>query len=560
MAQQQRNVVMRAPGFQGLNSELSPVGLDLDFCLGAENAVIDRLGRIASREAFAEYTTTFNVTFTPAVGVARTVYNTHQIGHGRINNTIYVLAIASVKQYDGSNVLLQQDHFVCLDDGTDTLNELSYPALTDATQLEGAKIVYFNDKLYIFSSGNDALVYDGTSVTALSAASPYIPPQDDSGTIASVIDGDVAISAYGRLWVTGVNGDYQTIWYSDLLIGSQWYDGKAVPTDPLNTAGFINVSEFWPNGGDRIVGLVAHNNFLVVYGRNSILFYANAASGDPAGADGIFLQDTMVNLGLVSRDAIASTGSDVLFVDDSGVRSLGRTIQEKSVPVGDLTLNVQTSIRTAIAETDEARIALSYWPDKNITVCLLPSSRVAYVLEMRQPSKTGGAKITRWNNCKFDKMMYVEDGTDTSIYLCGNEQQGLMKYEGFREWTGKPFVFKYQSGALDFGDPVTQKFIKQIDFTLFSLLEATEATGRWGYDGNLSRKKAISIPALNPAFYGLGQFGVATYGSGGSQIKRYRINTNGSGPLAKVGLDVKVNGNEVSLQEINVQTLIGRIT
>ena len=45
-----------------------------------------------------------------------------------------------------------------------------------------------------------------------------------------------------------------------------------------------------------------------------------------------FLQDAIEGMGAVSRDAVCSNGSDVLFVDDSGVRSLGRSIQEQSQP------------------------------------------------------------------------------------------------------------------------------------------------------------------------------------------------------------------------------------
>ena len=81
--------------------------------------------------------------------------------------------------------------------------------------------------------------------------------------------------------------------------------------------------------------------------------YANAASGDPAAADGIFLQDSMMNLGSVGRDAVVNTGSDVLFVDDSGIRSLSRTIQEKSVPIGDISRNVRGDIRRVIGEAEQ---------------------------------------------------------------------------------------------------------------------------------------------------------------------------------------------------------------
>ena len=102
----------------------------------------------------------------------------------------------------------------------------------------------------------------------------YIPPTDDTGVIASQIDGDIVTAAYGRLWAAGVNGDYNTIYYSDLLIADQWYDGRGTPVDTQNTGGIIDVSQYWPNGEDRIMGIEAHNSLLIIFGRHSILVYS----------------------------------------------------------------------------------------------------------------------------------------------------------------------------------------------------------------------------------------------------------------------------------------------
>lgn len=562
MAKPLQTLLVRAPSFEGLNTESSPLGQDLNFALSADNAVIDRLGRLGSRLAFATDTKNINVSYTLNINTVQTTKEVTQIGGGDINGNYVILCIVKVEQKDADNNVVQTDYFVCRRDG-DTLTELSLPAGVPAVGAVGrADIVYFNDKLYVFSNGNPALIYDdsGDALTSMNDETNYLPPQTDAGIIANDIDGDVALAAYGRMWVTGVGGDYQTIHYSDLLIANQWYDGKATPTDAQNTGGLINVSEFWPNGGDRIVALAAHNNFLIVFGRESILVYANAASGDPAAADGIFLQDTMRNIGCVGRDALINTGSDVLFVDDSGVRSLGRTIQEKSVPIGDLTLNVKNDIRRVISESSQERIALSYWPEQSVLVCLFPDTAQAFVLSTTQPSSTGGHKVTKWNRCFFNNMHYFENQGTTGIYLAGNtNNNGLLTYKDYTEWNSKPFVFKYSSMPLDFGQPANDKFLKSIDFTIFSLFEETNATARWGYDGNLSRKKAIGIDALIPAYYNEATFGDTTFGASGSTIRRYRVNTRGSGDLVRIGLDVQILGNEVSVQEINVQTLLGRI-
>jgi hypothetical protein len=168
--------------------------------------------------------------------------------------------------------------------------------------------------------------------------------------------------------------------------------------------------------------------------------------------------------------------------------------------------------------------------------------------------------MTKWNRCFFNKTHYYENQGTTAVYLGGNtEQNGLLSYDGYTEWNDQAFTFKYSSMPLDFGEPAKDKFMKSIDYTIFSLFEETNATARWGYDGNLTRKKAIGIDALIPAYYNEATFGDTTFGASGSTIRRYRVNTRGSGSMARIGLDVKILGNEVSVQEINVQTLLGRI-
>ena len=91
-------------------------------------------------------------------------------------------------------------------------------------------------------------MYDGSTITPLFSGTEdtdYIKPQDQHTVFANAINGDVAAAAYGRLWVTGVDGDYETIYYSDLLLATQWYDGRSSAADPQNTGGIIQINEYW---------------------------------------------------------------------------------------------------------------------------------------------------------------------------------------------------------------------------------------------------------------------------------------------------------------------------
>jgi hypothetical protein len=123
------------------------------------------------------------------------------------------------------------------------------------------------------------------------------------------------------LWIVDNATDTQTIYWSDLLIGNDFSGGSS---------GSINVTKAWPDGYDEVVALAAHNNNLVIFGEHSILLYEGADS--PASMK---LADTVSGVGCIDRNSVQSIGTDVLFMSNSGLRSLGRAIQEKALPLSD---------------------------------------------------------------------------------------------------------------------------------------------------------------------------------------------------------------------------------
>ena len=96
MAKPLQTLLVRAPSFEGLNTEDSPLGQTLTFALSADNAVIDRLGRLGSRLAFAADTQTINVQYTTDPTTVRTEKNVTQIGGGDLNGKFIILCVLQV--------------------------------------------------------------------------------------------------------------------------------------------------------------------------------------------------------------------------------------------------------------------------------------------------------------------------------------------------------------------------------------------------------------------------------------------------------------------------------
>ena len=122
----------------------------------------------------------------------------------------------------------------------------------------------------------------------------------------------------------------------------------------------------------------------------------------------------------------------------------------------------------------------------------------------------------------------------------------------------------YTSPVLSFGDPIRTKMLKQIDYTVVSGEQESQASGSWEYVGTRPYEKAGYFKLLggSPSYYDVDDFEYGTtalYGTGGNVIRSYRLNTDGSGENVMVKFSATISNSKCSLQQINIQSLIGRI-
>jgi hypothetical protein len=611
MAQQLAQISIDGPGSQGLNSEISPYQQTAEFALKADNAVIDRIGRLAAREAFADYVSRNNInlgsgeTFdlvriealrplerpyepiTKPIPNQPTEYNESEYGLGQwngdeleavptsrlsagadglIENTkrneygtgeytvaeysgradvnsdgtiIFALAGIGKGKRDEDNVPIYSRYIGCTvtDEGLSVINEIQ-----PTNGLTNCQVVTFKDSILVFSKGDAPTIYTNGSVSKLSDMPDYTPPQDDTSIYVQELDGDIACSAYGRLWVSGAGNDYNTIYYSDLLVPYQWYDGtttnNGLPADARNTGGIIDVSEYWPNGSDKIQGIAAHNGFLVVFGISSILIYSGA-QGDPAGENGLKLEDAIRDVGLVNQDAMCNIGTDLLFVDSLGVRSLGRVIQEKSTPISEPSLNVATIIREDIASNRDT-VRLMHLNSKSLVTCLFPSTLESYVFQLGQPGMTGGLRTTKWLDCDFMDSVTVRSPEGNQELLAGRNDRGVTIYYGYSQPVA--YQMAYESTTLLGGDVLMRRMVpKSVSFS-YKSEEANNLSIQWGFGSNpLPFSKKVKNKPNAPLF------------------TTNKVNLSASGEMLRIGFETTIAGKGFSMQNVSVNTLVGRL-
>jgi len=274
------------------------------------------------------------------------------------------------------------------------------------------------------------------------------------------------------------------------------------------------------------------------------------------------LQDGISNVGLVERDAICNIGTDVMFCDDTGVRSFGRTIQEKSNPIGEASMNVKRVITDMIiseanSEAYVRGIRMSYIPSSSLFVCLFASNKTAYAFSTERPSSTGGLKVTRWTDCYWNAACFVEDGEVGTTLLGGDLDKGILKYEGFNGY--EKFKMDFESMALSTGSVIQNTIPKSIVYLLGADAIPADAKAKWGFGSYCDYTRDFRITPTGTNEWGIVKFGVDEYVGGRPGVITTKINTLGAGEHLRVGLEITIDRCPYALQEIAINTAVGRL-
>jgi hypothetical protein len=506
MAQELKSINLVAPAFKGVNTEDSPLAQDPSFAEIADNAVIDKRGRIAARKGHTVVTTNKTVLGTDSL------YSIKEYRDDAGNTKIFSV---------GNNKIMS---------GTTTLADETPGSYTISAN--DWKIVNFNDHLFFFQRGYEPLIYSNHvgSVEALSS-------HPHATGVASTMYGHEVLAAYGRLWTADFSTNKSTIYWSDLLDGAAWSGGSS---------GNIDVSKVWPDGYDEIVALAAHNGLLIIFGKHSIIVYDGATS--PAS---MTLSDTVAGIGCVNRDTVQYTGTDVLFLSHTGLKSFGRTIQEKSMPISSLSGNITKDIIAALQnETQFFRSV--YSPEEGFYLLTFTGQDVTYCFDVRGTLENGSYRVTRWPSTKFTSYTRLEDGT-----LHVGTTNGISTYTGYSD-NGSGYRFKYYSPSLTFGDSARIKILKKLKPTLVGANNSVVFM-KWAYDFDTTYATTeFTVGTQITGFYGESEYTTVEF-TGGQLTNQRSLNTTGYGTSVQVGLESEINGSPLSLQEINVMALIGKL-
>lgn len=503
-----------APGFYGMNTQDSPLDLASGFALTATNCVIDQYGRIGARKGWTKVNSSSGNLGANAVGVIHELVQT--------DGTLTVL-------FAGNNKIFKLG-------ASNAVTELTYGGGGTAPTISASnwQCASLSGITYFFQTGHDPLIYDPAVSTTT-----YRRVTEKTGYVSTVQQADICISAYGRLWTASTSSNKSTVYFSDLLSGHIWSTG---------TAGSLNVNTVWPNGPDEITGLAAHNNFLFIFGKRQILVYQGANSPST-----MSLYDTVGGIGCIARDSIQNTNTDVVFLSNSGVRSIARTIQEKSAPFNDLSKNVRTDLMAvALGEVPTSIKAVYSEVNAFYLVSFQTSGRV-YVFDTRAPLPDGSFRATEWDHIEPTALLSKRDGT----LLLG--QIGYIgQYSGYLDDT-ETYRFSYFTNHADLGDQNVTSILKRVSVVVIGGSNQF-LTIKWGFDFSENYlSQNVQIPAQGVYEYNIAEYNIAEY-AGGVALQTLLTSASGSGKIVQTGYEADVNGYPLSIQKIEIQAKNGRVS
>jgi hypothetical protein len=514
MSQALQTAAVSAPGFFGLNTQDSPLDLASGFALVATNCIIDQYGRIGARKGWARVNSSSGALGANNVGVI------HELVQS--DGTLTVL-------FAGNNKLFYLN-------GSNAVTELTYGGEGTAPTITASNwsCASLNGITYFFQVGHNPLVFDPAVSTTT-----YRRVSEKTGYVGTVPAGNIVLSAFGRLWVADTATDNVTVSFSDLLSGHVWSTG---------TAGTLNIDRVWPNGSDEVTGLAAHNGFLIIFGKRQILVYANATT--PATMS---LSDTVGGIGCIARDSIQSTGKDILFLSNSGIRSFARTIVEKSAPLGDLSKNVRSDFMSVVAGETLANIKSVYSETEAFYLLTLPSVKEVYCFDTRVQLQDGSFRVTNWNSIEPTALLSRRNG---DVLIGKNGYIG--KYSTYQDYTSS-YRMQYYTNHADLGNANVTSLLKRLKVVVIGGTNQY-VTMKWGFDFATNYLSANAlIPTQGIAEYGIGEYNVAQYADGVT-LQTLSVQASGSGKIVQTGYETNISGAPLSIQRIEIQSKDGKMS
>lgn len=501
-----KSATIAAPGFFGLNTQESGITLNSGFALEATNCIIDKFGRIGSRK-----------------------------GWTKLNGTAFTGQVRSIAEYtktDGTLEILYAANsrlFRLEDNGTST--ELTDADGADITiTADDWQIIPYNNKAVFVQQDHTMVYYDGTNdnYNEFSSAPGSTTPS-------------CGASCFNRVWVADNN-----IVYWSKILEPQSFSGTG--------SGFIDMREIFGED-DTVTAITSYNNRLAIFGRRNIALFSGAE--DPTSTD-FQMIDHIKGIGCTARDSVQNVGTDVVFLSADGVRTIGRTIQEVSSPIGDVSKNVRDEVVQFATGESEFRIKSVFSQENAFYLLTLQSTGYTYCFDMRAALQDGSRRVTRWTT--VPSAYCVRKNEDL---LLGHDGY-VAKYAGFSD-NGNTYRILYYTNYFDFGNATLESILKKVRLAILGSTNQNCAL-KWAFDYDTDyRSTTFTLSAGITSEYNVDEYfsddatdNEAEY-STGTVLDNISLNLGGNGAVVQIGIEADITAAALSLQKLDIFAKDGKM-
>lgn len=497
-------LTIAAPGFLGLNTQQSGSILPPGWATKLSNFVYDDVGRIASRKGSQQLNGTV-ITSSPTVEASHEYIDAS-------GNVVHIVACDNKIYKEVAGTM------------TDVSGTITTPTGNNW------QFVNFNGWCIGYQVGH-------TPIVATSATAPAFA--DGSGT---QFNGTAGLAAYGRLWTVLDS----TLYYSDLLINN--FTG--------GSSGTFDLSKFWPNGMDQAVAVADFNGFLVVFGKNSILVYENADD-----ITNMAIVEGINGIGCVARDSVQVIGKDLVFASGSGLRSLGRTLQDESMPLTDISQHNRDQLVADISGETAVEVKSVYNEADGFYLLSLPTAGKSYYFDLKFPNENGTWKTTTW-----DIAPTALSYSQANIMYQATTDGYISTYTGYNDEhdsagaNGTTYAIDYEGVWNDFGQEVANflKILKNVS-VLGSGTPSAGVNFKWAVDYNqVFHTRSLTFNGSAPSLYGTAQYNVDTFNAV-ADFERVRSTLSNTGQVMIYGITATIDGAAFALQRMDILAKIGKL-
>jgi len=532
-------------GVNGLNTQNNPSTLDPSWLTKADNVVLRESGRISLRKGFKQKV----VPTGTAIGsmVEHNDQGTNKI-FASYGTSIYTI------DFTAPNAAFPSS-------GADVKH-------TVANSSGNWQFVNFNERLHCFHTGVIPQRYDGS----LSSGAKWTAHATDPASIATLFDPSCGMGFYGRIWCGGVAEAKDVVYYSNLLDGDDWTGGDT---------GLLDLKKVW--GTDEVVAIAPYFGKLIIFGKNNIAIY-----NSPTVVGSLALDEVISGIGCVSRDSVQAIGDDLVFLSETGLRSLARTTEKDKLPLMDLSINIKDTLIRNIGNSTNVKSV--YVENEGIYIMSFVDKNVNYVFDFKHITPNQVPRITTWT---FDDDREPSSMINTKLYsglLVGQKDGSIAGYEGYFDtdlawvdsaasYTNDAFTADISSIWIPMGETMSASLLKRMMLTLEGGSGATLGI-KWYKDFSINPSATTIInlaptttgtPALwgaSSSLYGTTSVShthvAATHPSNSTYtpvygLEEYKTALTGSAKHLKLNMAIVSNGYDASIQDLSILHLQGKI-